>query len=259
MNYKAIKGGVGDKVRCFFCGGGLVNWDPEDEPWTEHARWYPRCVFLRQTKGDDFIFKVQTGITEPDDKSKVTEITDPLSNPAFMSLIDMGCKPDTVKRAWDVLSEVNGRLCSNTTCNARNINPYLSLARQENITAEKLLLEVWKLEEEFKGNHSSNKEKTAAHTSNNRQETETEKEIILKDSLKDLSSKQLNREERLCIEQENRRLKEQQTCKICLDEDVSIVFLPCGHMASCASCAPALRKCPICRTFIKGTVRAILS
>lgn len=66
-------------------------------------------------------------------------------------------------------------------------------------------------------------------------------------------------DDRLAIAEENRQLKEQQTCKICLDEDVAIVFLPCGHMAACASCAPALRKCPICRTFIKGTVRAILS
>ncbi|CAC5373528.1 BIRC2_3 [Mytilus coruscus] len=60
------------------------------------------------------------------------------------------------------------------------------------------------------------------------------------------------------LEEENQNLKDQQTCKICLDKPIAIVFLPCGHMASCANCAPALRRCPICRVFIKGTVKAIM-
>ena len=25
--------GYGDYVRCFFCGGGLRNWEPGDDPW----------------------------------------------------------------------------------------------------------------------------------------------------------------------------------------------------------------------------------
>ena len=60
------------------------------------------------------------------------------------------------------------------------------------------------------------------------------------------------------LEEENRNLKDQQTCKICLDEPVAIVFLPCGHMAACVNCSPALRRCPICRAFIKGTLKAII-
>ena len=28
---------------------------PGDDPWTEHARWFNRCGFLRLVKGDDFI------------------------------------------------------------------------------------------------------------------------------------------------------------------------------------------------------------
>ncbi|CAN0516181.1 unnamed protein product, partial [Laminaria digitata] len=29
-----------------------------------------------------------------------------------------------------------------------------------------------------------------------------------------------------------------------------VLLLPCGHLCSCASCAPALRSCPICRAGI---------
>lgn len=45
-------------MRCFFCGGGLFNWEADDDPWIEHARWFPKCVYLRQSKGDEFIYKV---------------------------------------------------------------------------------------------------------------------------------------------------------------------------------------------------------
>ena len=44
-----------DKVKCYYCDGGLNNWTPEDDPWTEHARWFNLCGFVRLVKGDDFI------------------------------------------------------------------------------------------------------------------------------------------------------------------------------------------------------------
>ncbi len=34
--------GLSDQVKCFYCDGGLRNWQPHDEPWTEHARWFTR-------------------------------------------------------------------------------------------------------------------------------------------------------------------------------------------------------------------------
>lgn len=51
--------GFADNVKCFFCDGGLRNWEPEDDPWHEHARWFPRCPYVRMTKGDAFIQDVQ--------------------------------------------------------------------------------------------------------------------------------------------------------------------------------------------------------
>lgn len=47
--------GIGDQVRCFHCDGGLRHWDPQDEPWVEHARWFPSCSYLRIVKGNDFV------------------------------------------------------------------------------------------------------------------------------------------------------------------------------------------------------------
>ena len=38
-----------------------------------------------------------------------------------------------------------------------------------------------------------------------------------------------------------------------------MVFLPCGHLATCVSCAPTLTNCPVCRSHIQATVRTFLS
>ena len=51
--------GKSDFVRCFSCGGGLKNWENGDDPWIEHARWFPSCQFLKQSKGNSFIEMVK--------------------------------------------------------------------------------------------------------------------------------------------------------------------------------------------------------
>ncbi|XP_045198926.1 E3 ubiquitin-protein ligase MYLIP-A-like isoform X3 [Mercenaria mercenaria] len=55
---------------------------------------------------------------------------------------------------------------------------------------------------------------------------------------------------------ENRNLKDRMACKICMDKDACIVFIPCGHMVSCIECAQRQRTYAVCRAEIKETVRA---
>ncbi|XP_033740766.1 uncharacterized protein LOC117327746 [Pecten maximus] len=67
--------GYGDYVRCFFCGGGLRNWEPGDDPWVEHARWFPRCAYVKQNKGQTFINMVlqrQRELTLPNEYIRTT-------------------------------------------------------------------------------------------------------------------------------------------------------------------------------------------
>ncbi|XP_048765138.2 uncharacterized protein LOC125672973 isoform X2 [Ostrea edulis] len=58
--------GHNDYVRCFFCGGGLKNWERADIPWEEHARWFPRCAFVRNVQGEEYVSIIQRK-TQPDD------------------------------------------------------------------------------------------------------------------------------------------------------------------------------------------------
>jgi hypothetical protein len=47
--------GYNNYIRCFQCGGGLRNWEAGNDPWVEHARWFPQCSFVRQNRGQRFI------------------------------------------------------------------------------------------------------------------------------------------------------------------------------------------------------------
>ncbi|VDI37862.1 Hypothetical predicted protein [Mytilus galloprovincialis] len=64
--------GYHDYTRCFFCGGGLRNWEAGDDPWVEHARWFPKCTFLKQNKGEKFINAVQKRQEEIDRETNAT-------------------------------------------------------------------------------------------------------------------------------------------------------------------------------------------
>ncbi|XP_059147834.1 uncharacterized protein LOC131935458 [Physella acuta] len=60
------------------------------------------------------------------------------------------------------------------------------------------------------------------------------------------------------VKEQNNQLRQQTVCKICMDKEVAVVFLPCGHLSSCADCASAMRDCPVCRVNVRGIVRAFM-
>lgn len=37
----SLTAGKKDTVQCFSCGGCLGNWEDGDDPWREHAKWFP--------------------------------------------------------------------------------------------------------------------------------------------------------------------------------------------------------------------------
>ncbi|AXU41708.1 IAP-3 [Spodoptera eridania nucleopolyhedrovirus] len=43
------------EVRCFQSDCGLSDWEPTDDPWREHARWFPRCQYVISVKGKDYV------------------------------------------------------------------------------------------------------------------------------------------------------------------------------------------------------------
>ncbi|XP_078492406.1 LOW QUALITY PROTEIN: inhibitor of apoptosis protein [Ciona intestinalis] len=62
-------------------------------------------------------------------------------------------------------------------------------------------------------------------------------------------------EEERRIQAELRRLRDEKRCKVCLDRDAEMVFVPCGHLCTCMQCTQSLRQCPVCRMRITKAYR----
>jgi baculoviral IAP repeat-containing protein 7/8 len=37
----------GDRVKCFYCDGGLESWETDDVPLKEHKKWFSGCAFVK--------------------------------------------------------------------------------------------------------------------------------------------------------------------------------------------------------------------
>ena len=53
------------------------------------------------------------------------------------------------------------------------------------------------------------------------------------------------------------------TCKVCMNEQANIATVPCGHLSMCQQCEQRMhhtqgKRCPICRTHYKSTVKIII-
>lgn len=56
----------------------------------------------------------------------------------------------------------------------------------------------------------------------------------------------------------NGPVEERAACKVCYDNEVGVVFMPCGH-AACLDCALVLKSCHICRAPIERFVRVYMA
>ncbi|XP_061176472.1 baculoviral IAP repeat-containing protein 7-like [Saccostrea echinata] len=231
--------GYGDYVRCFFCGGGLRNWEPGDDAWIEHARWFPKCPFLIQNQGQDFVRLVQNVQEEDFENNPSQEQTGNLTEieqlPAAYEIYQMGYTWNTIKEAYRKLNK-----------------------KKTDVTTAELIEEI--LASDSAAPNSSPEQPTSSSSSastpepNGNVTSRASNPLSTSEISEEFGAMSMSDETRSLMD-ENRKLKEQRLCRICMEEDVAIAFLPCGHLCCCSHCAPAIRKCPICRAFIKGTVK----
>jgi len=304
--------GLSDQVKCFYCDGGLRNWQPEDDPWVEHARWFEKCVFVRLRKGDEYI-KSCIESRPPDSTEEAVgegprEVTEDdiravMSEAIVRQVLSMGIDHSRVKMAIKKQLQSYG---SGFDTPEHLINAAFSVQRQqerrENYDTnnpsgalldrsqrrsyDEVTSRHYEDEQPFSTDEDELPETFASLPSNvnlNRSNAATTSPQISSsialisapepvepsdDSLAPTeapaaaaSSEQTPAEPMAegDLETENARLKEQRTCKVCMDGEVGVVFLPCGHLICCVNCAPSLKDCPVCRSNIQGTVRTFMS
>ncbi|XP_003492056.1 putative inhibitor of apoptosis isoform X3 [Bombus impatiens] len=258
--------GFGDHVRCFHCDGGLRNWEATDDAWTEHARWFPKCEFVNLVRGQEFIKQcinnrppldqsIFEGVTEDESTDiadtplttvpslEITEATlkKLLESPPAMEALEIGLHVGRVKRALKKRMEEIG-------------TPYTNSDQLiEDVLCDQIMEELTR-EQTSSGIEQCNTVKKDEYRVYS---IEDGNSVIPND--KSNTDKKANFKESTALEEENRKLKEARLCKICMDREIAIVFLPCGHLATCVYCAPSLTYCLMCRQEIKATVRTFLS
>ncbi|KAK3098658.1 hypothetical protein FSP39_021663 [Pinctada imbricata] len=219
-------------ARCHSCGIELKNLETIHDPMTEHARCSPSCSYLRAMKGDEFIKSAQ----------RVHKQNSLQENHSHKSSNGTGSSHSKdVEKYPDSTLQKNPLL----TDAAQRVIKMGYLPKQVNKAVEEVLkLKDWTT---MTPNDIIGKLKEQnvlpAPISNDHPN------VLGKFDSSNIAS----------IKEEIRTLKERKLCKVCCEEDVSIVFLPCAHLVCCAQCAPAIQKCAVCRKLVKGTVRVSFS
>ncbi|KAJ4945444.1 hypothetical protein JOQ06_023129 [Pogonophryne albipinna] len=185
--------GARDMVLCFRCDGGLKGWQPEEDPWEEHAKHYPGCSFLLAEKGQEFVNHIQlqdprrNRATSSHQNGFSGHRNEVLRSDMAQKAIEAGLEPSVVEKT--ILEKISATGSGYSTLEALMDDCF-------NDTA-----------------------------------------------MSDAASSQSQDEDPL---EKLRKLQREKQCKICMDRDICIVFIPCGHLATCKQCSETLIKCPIC-------------
>lgn len=251
--------GYGDYARCFFCGGGLRNWDRSDDPWTEHARWFPRCAFLRNNRGNKFVATVQRTHEEQEAGLRPsTRFLNPperdMDTPAAEALREMGYRNAVIERAIDQWrrSLRPGRI-QRPVLSAEALLDFIEdIQGREEVQTPERSLSIPGVPHDTEESLPSglNVEDSAVVIEENRTDARP-----VQGQARDYGYDQKEKQEKLVLEEDYLGLRDTLVCKICREKDVAAAFLPCGHLVCCLDCAPAMRKCPSCGEVIKGTVK----
>lgn len=249
--------GVNDYTKCFHCDGGLCNWDSNDDPWEEHARWFPRCQFVLLSKGETYVQDClrrhqshlsavaasastsSQGQSGGADEGMATELAALMRSEDVQFYLSQGVPAETLRAALLKHMRSQGRGFA---------------SRDELLQVLGELLTLPRASADQTPQRSSTNSVTITKVATNPQADSVVSRA------KNASAESLTEgSESSDLALENLRLKDQRLCKVCLDAEVGVVFLPCGHLVACPACASALSDCPVCRASIRGTVRTFFS
>ena len=60
-------------------------------------------------------------------------------------------------------------------------------------------------------------------------------------------------DQNLRLDHKNQELQDSRLCKICMDQEVSQLLIPCNHVVCCNNCIIKIQECPICRKNIEDS------
>uniref|UniRef100_A0A3P8X072 E3 ubiquitin-protein ligase XIAP n=1 Tax=Cynoglossus semilaevis TaxID=244447 RepID=A0A3P8X072_CYNSE len=276
--------GVNDAVQCFCCAGMLSGWEPGDTAWGEHARHYNFCFFILghdvgnvPTMEEDTRLESFSGVQHPIDHERLARAGFYSTGTGDRVLCFccgeglLGWQQD--EDPWEehalhypgcpfLIEEKGQEFVNNIQLRgARQNRAVISVKTDVPSSSTELLHSALAREAIEKGLDPCVVEKTIKEKLRQTGSGYCSLEELLEDAIKNtptsgatpLEDKDEDPVEKL------RELQREKQCKICMDRDVSVVFIPCGHLVSCDSCSKSLVKCPICCGAISQKIKTYIS
>ncbi|XP_052762880.1 baculoviral IAP repeat-containing protein 2-like isoform X2 [Mya arenaria] len=219
--------GTEDCTRCFYCGIGLRHWSENDDPWTEHARFSLDCDHVVSEKGREFVNLVKLALELTNEKetgavqtADISKLSTPNARQDSSDKIDKLMKTEAAQSVLE--NDYSEELVK------RAIVKVLRSKGANAITGMNLMQEILAIEDE--------------------------KDLIDGKSMDDVPSA-MKQNMAAVLSRENQHLREKTLCSYCKRLEVSLVFLPCGHLVSCNTCGDRQKSCVTCGSNVKGTVR----
>ncbi|XP_013408788.1 baculoviral IAP repeat-containing protein 7-like [Lingula anatina] len=260
--------GFGDNVKCFFCSGGLRNWEPQDVPWREHARWFPKCGFVKQCKGVTFIREVQRertmggasqGHSSNGHPVEAREIKARLDTPMAQTVANMGYSKAKLRQAIEQRLRTHGDDFPNLQAFVEAVLDLDDGEEQTSVGSMRETSQISSVVQPRPDSSPQTQSQPQGQCLSNTKQADPKTANSAKDKKDEISaSKESVVDEKERLRLENEEMMMQRMCKKCSVNEASIVLLPCAHLASCATCAAGLTRCPVCDVKIQGTVKAYL-
>lgn len=251
--------GSADRVTCFQCGITLRDWDVGHDPMTEHREYSPNCEFIstpdlnqlgvaRRITSDldiDAVASASLGNLDLQSDCSGLPCTDGSFDDVELEVREMGFPADKIRRAKDVFLRRHGRSCENTS---ELVDCILTLGNDKSNNEEKLTTKI-----PFIVSNCQSSFRDEGPVSS------PVKEMVKSDSGIKPPKSPKSKVKNAPLLSENKRLREQRLCRVCRQRDVCILFLPCGHLVTCESCAEKVDDCVLCNKTIMGTVKTYLT
>lgn len=205
------------ECKCFHCNVTVFGWHSTDDPWEIHAKFSPKCEFLRLHKTPDYIYSIAKSYVTSEMywAMQLKEIRHLLSSPqhrlATMNLLRLNVNLSNPDNVYDMIKHV----ILDKPC------PHLFEARDR---------------------------------SSNFVIVDLGRDTV--DSICDtFDSAQRYQPQAVKEEEEDNEQQQQSLCIACKLAPATIASLPCAHCVLCFDCICTRQQCFVCKKYIRKVLR----
>lgn len=272
-----------DKAKCWYCNGGLQNWDYEDEPWTEHAKWFPGCEFVLQQKGPGFVAPIIQGsgnVTRPAIQNGVplasiiqafAQQQPPPPSPsrqmsagALLMSANIGPSrpPSTSELRFNPSANSGGDVVPSKKSKQEEFNVLATKARELGfsdvvISSAMIKKESFTFAELLDILLAESEKKKTPITKENTEKVQEKPRVNMKVK-ENRTPASTPAAPAISDEMKNKlaKMELERMCKLCKQNPADHLVLPCGHIVFCQSCsAKKPERCALCKRKVDNLIK----